>query len=106
MVRKAYSIKFSPKACEDLDAIYDYIADHLHNRDAAENLTAKIENGIMRLCEFPLSCNLVADELLKEKGYRRLIVESYIVFYIVDETEQGVVVMRVLYGRRKYHDIV
>lgn len=35
-----------------------------------------------------------------------LIVDNYIAFYIVDEEQRQVVVMRVLYGRRKYENIL
>jgi hypothetical protein len=31
----------------------------------------KIENGIMRLKEFPFSGSCVYDDLLKERGYRK-----------------------------------
>lgn len=37
----------------------------------------------MRLKEFPFSCNYVADEYLRNKGYRKLIVDNYIVFYLI-----------------------
>ncbi len=106
MVQKSYSVKITPKASDDLDGIYRYIANELVNEDAAENLMDKIESGVMRLREFPLSCSLVADEILRDKGYRRLIIDNYVVFYLVDEAEQRVVIMRVLYGRQKYQDIL
>ena len=66
----------------------------------------KIEKSMMRLGEFPLSCSLVEDNVLKSKGYRKLIVDNYIAFYIVDDKEERVVIMRVLYSRQKYQDIV
>lgn len=106
MVQSSYSVKITPKASEDLDGIYRYIANELVNEDAAENLMVKIENGVMRLSEFPLSCNLVADEILRDKGYRRLIIGNYVVFYLVDKARQRVVIMRVLYGRQEYQDIL
>lgn len=66
----------------------------------------KIEKNIMRLSEFPLSGSFVEDENLKNKGYRKLIVENYIFFYIVNEQQKEVVVMRVLYGRQKYDNFI
>ncbi len=106
MAENKYRIKITPKANDDLDEIYSYIAGELHNVTAAENLMDKIEENIMRLSEFPFSCSFVEDDILKSKGYRKLIIESYIAFYVVDETEKQVVVMRVLYGKQKYQDII
>ncbi|MDW7669905.1 MAG: type II toxin-antitoxin system RelE/ParE family toxin, partial [Bacillota bacterium] len=56
--------------------------------------------------EFPFSCNYVVDEYLKKKGYRKLIIDNYIAFYLVNEEERQVVVMRVLYGRQKYESLL
>ena len=66
----------------------------------------KIETSIMRLKDFPFSCNYVADEFLKNNRYRKLIIDNYIVFYLVNEEEQQVIVMRVLYGRQKYQELL
>ncbi len=95
-----YVIKFTPLAIEDLDQIFIYIAFELCNNTAAENLTLKIENRINRLKTFPYHCSQVTDEILKFKGYRKLIVDNYIVFYLVDEKSKEVVIMRILFGAR------
>ncbi|HET7579249.1 MAG TPA: type II toxin-antitoxin system RelE/ParE family toxin [Bacillales bacterium] len=105
MPENKYTVKIAPKAFEDLDEIYSYISDELYNEGAADSLLEKIETSIMRLKEFPFSCSFVTDEILKDKGYRKLIVENYIAFYLVREEKQ-VVVMRVLYGGQKYQDLI
>ncbi|MDW7674717.1 MAG: type II toxin-antitoxin system RelE/ParE family toxin [Bacillota bacterium] len=86
--------------------MYSYISQELFAVSTANNLLERLERSIMSLRDFPFSCNLVADELLKKKGYRKLIVDNYIIFYIVDEFDKRVVIMRVLYGRQKYQDIL
>jgi len=55
--------------------------------------------------EFPFSCSLVGDEFLKKKGYRKMIVENYIGFYIVEEAKE-IVIMRFLYGKQRFEDIL
>ena len=102
MEENKYRIKITPKANDDLDDIYDYISKELFNQVAAENLMDKIETSIMRLGDFPLSCSFVEDNVLKQKGYRKLIINNYIAFYVVDGTEKQVVIMRVLYGKQNY----
>lgn len=101
-----YTIKVTPKAFEDLDEIYGYIANDLYNEDAAGILMEKIETNIMRLKYYPFSCSYVSERLLKEKGYRKLIVDNYIVFHLVKEAENEVLIMRVLYAKQKYQDLI
>ncbi|MBP1970805.1 addiction module RelE/StbE family toxin [Virgibacillus natechei] len=106
MEENSYKIKITPKAYEDLDEIYGYIANDLYNEEAADNLMEKIESNVMRLNNFPFSCSFVRDEILKNKGYRKLVVENYTVFHLINEDAKHIVVMRVLYRRRKYQDLI
>jgi len=101
-----YKLKFTPIAYEDLDQIFDYIASELKADNAAHHLMNDIEEKITRLKTFPYSCELVKDEALKEKGYRKLIIDNYIAFYIVNEKEKLVIIMRIIYGARQYEKIL
>jgi len=106
MSNKKFTLKFTPKAYEDIEEIYNYISGKLFAEVAANNLLEKIEERVMRLEEFPFSCNYVSDEGLKSKGYRKLIVDNYLVFYIVDEKNEKVVIVRILFGAQNYNDIL
>ena len=106
MESRNYRITFTPVASEDLEAIYRYISKELHAEGAAVNFLEKIETSIMRLKAYPFSCNRVEDEFLRKKGYRKLIVENYVAFYLVDEEKQQVTIMRVLYSRQKYQQFL
>ena len=101
-----YTIKMTPKAAEDLDNIYQYISKELFATSSATNILERIEKGIMGLREFPFSCNYVADEYLRNKGYRKLLVGNYIVFYLIEEENDQVIIMRVLYGKQKYENLL
>ena len=106
MESRNYRIKFTPIASEDLEEIYRYISKELHAEGAAVNLLEKIEQSVMRLKDYPFSCNYVEDEFLKQKGYRKLIINNYIVFYLIDEEKEQVNIMRILYGRQKYQSLL
>ena len=106
MIEDKYEVKLTPIAYEDLDKIYDYISRELHNNDAAVSLMDKFEHDIMRLSIFPFSGGKVRDELLNQKNYRKLIVNNYIIFYIVNEIDKTVIIMRVLYGSRLHRDLI
>ena len=96
-----YSVVFTEPAEEDLDGIYGYISQHLHNTDAARTLMESFQQKILRLEDFPLSCPVITI-LLPQKEYRRLNVGNYLVFYRVDEAERCVYVVRILYASRNY----
>lgn len=101
-----YTIKMTPKVADDLDNIYRYISEELFATSEATNILERIEKEIMRLKEFPFSCNYVADEYLRNKGYRKLVVDNYIVFYLTQEEKKQVIIMRVLYGKQKYENLL
>lgn len=101
-----YHIKFTKVAEDDLDEIYRHILEESSAEEIARGLLEKIETSIMKLRLFPFSCNFVSDEFLKNKGYRKLIVGNYIAFYLIDDVNNNVVIMRIIYGSRKYQDII
>ena len=101
-----YCLRVAPKAAEDLDAIYGYIFNTLAAEKAANDLFAHIEKATMRLSVFPFSGSYVLEEPLRSKGYRKVIVDNYLIFYVVDEIGKQVVIMRVLFGASKYLDML
>lgn len=106
MLENSYDMKFTSKASEDLEEIYTYISEKLSADSAAVHLLEKIEVSIMRLIDYPYSCSCVLDESLKLKGYRKLIIDNYIVFYLVNETDKQVIIMRILYGAQNYQGLL
>jgi plasmid stabilization system protein ParE len=87
---------------EDLDGIFDYIANTLEAPVAANRLMMRIEKAIQGLKDAPRIGPKCRDETLNKKGYRKLIVDNYIAFYLLNDEERAIVVMRVIYGRRNY----
>lgn len=41
-----------------------------------------------------------------EKGYRKVTVKNYMIFYMVNENDKTVTVMRVIYGRRDHKNLI
>ena len=95
-----HKIQYSKESLHDLDEIWDYIASELQNPIAAERIVNSIMDAVDQLADFaevgaPLTS--VADI---ESDYRFLVTGTYLNFYRV--YENGVFVVRVLYGRRDY----
>ena len=83
MVKSKYTIHFTKVAMNDLDEIYKYITEELFAENAATDLLERIENNIRQLKEFPNSGSQLVDEQLKQ-----------------------VIIMRILYGKRKYQGLL
>lgn len=106
MEKNDYSLKITKQAYNDLDNIYSFIVSEFDDKVSAQNLLNKIENRILRLTKFPLLGSAVSDSVLKNKGYRKLIINKYIAFYLINEDKKEVVIMRFLSGRQKYQDFI
>lgn len=106
MEENNYSVHFTKLAMNDLDDIFCYISKDLFAENTATELLERIDSSIMQLREFPKLGNRLTDEYLRIKGYRRVIVDSYIIFYIVNDERKKVIIMRILYDKRKYEDLL
>ncbi len=95
-----YEIKITPAAQDDMKSIAAYI--RMDNPDSAINMVTKIKAAIGRLRDNPLIAAVPRDSGIARQGYRMLIVEPYLIFYIVLTEERVVVIHRVLHGKRDY----
>jgi addiction module RelE/StbE family toxin len=101
-----FQLKVTPAAEHDLDELYYYITNNLVAPQAADNLLDDIEKQILSLCDFPHRCEYSRNEILRDKGYRKLIIHNYVVLYLVDDTSKTVIVVRVFYGAMDYEKYV
>ncbi len=86
----AYRIRYLPKALQQLDSIFTYLADR--NPAAANRVSVAIRRSIERIADFPHSAR--ASEV---PGIRELAIVRYpyIVFYAVDDGSREVHILRV-----------
>ncbi|MDR3601502.1 MAG: type II toxin-antitoxin system RelE/ParE family toxin [Desulfosporosinus sp.] len=97
-----YSVHISELAESDLKEIGRYIVEELLEPTLALKLVDKIGDAALSLEEMPQRNALVADERLSTAGIRKLLVDNYIIYYIISEKEKTVMVIRILYGRRDW----
>ncbi len=93
-------IVLSESAYFDVDSLFSYIV--VDNREAAERLRRRIYEGIKGLAEFPELGAVVPPEDAPGAlpGYRRIVVNPYLVFYRV--MDEQIVIARVLHGRQNW----
>jgi plasmid stabilization system protein ParE len=97
-VSRRYRVEYLPVAERDLLDIVDYIA-----RDrpaAARAFLDRLERAVARLELFPRSARQPRDERLRRLGYRVLVVENFLVFYVI--SRRTVQIRRVIHGARRY----
>ncbi|MCL2010502.1 MAG: type II toxin-antitoxin system RelE/ParE family toxin [Synergistaceae bacterium] len=97
-----YKIEITARAKLDMREVHAYISSNLKEPNIAGRLLDKIETEILTLKSMPLRHAVERDEQLKLKNLRKLVVDSYLVFYTVNEKTETVFIVRVLYARRDW----
>ncbi len=101
-----YSLHITNKAEEDLIAAADYIEFTLLNPKAADDLLDKADKELGSLTEMPQTHRLVDDPFLKSLGIRFIMVNNYMAFFLIDEEEETVYIVRFLHEKRNWIQIL
>ena len=101
-----FKYKLTHKANKDLDDIVKYISVDLSNLKAASEFIGKLEKGIDDIRNFPQSCQLVENEFLLGMKIRKKLIGNYVMYYQVDEHDEIILILRVVYGRRNLDEIL
>lgn len=101
-----YHIDITELAEKDLFEIGMYISKELLEPEIAKKTVSKIADAIFTLEEMPLRNTVVSDERLASKDIRKIIVENYMIFYIVNYKSKKVTIVRILYAKRNWIDIL
>jgi plasmid stabilization system protein ParE len=91
-----YDVLISDKANEDMDDIYNYIAENLQEPVIAANQYNRIADAILTLEQMPDRIKLMNSAPERSKGLRPLYVDNYTVFFTI--TGRVVNIARVLYS--------
>ena len=87
---------------EDMTSIFLYIAQN--STQNANMILDKLEKALEQLSQFPLSGLECRDNILRAKGYRKVVVEKLLILHTV--TGDTVNVMRVVHGASKYEKLL
>ena len=97
-----FEIVVTSDADRDMDEIFSYVSEKLQVPNAASNLIEKIYTALNALTVMPGRFSLSRDAFLAKQGFHVLPVENYLVFYVIDNLNQRVIIHRVIYGKRNY----
>ena len=101
-----YKLEYLPLALHDMVDIVKYINSELKNSVAADNLANEFVKSADALIDFPYSNPVYHPIRPLKKEYRKLLVNNFIMFYYVDETEKVITIARVIYAKRDYGKIL
>ena len=96
-----YKIKILQIAQDDLKTIVAHI--RINDPDAAIRMYEMIKESIGKLANFPLMGPVPLDTKIAGQGYRMIVVDPYLVFYILVMDDNTVEVHRVLHGKQDFH---
>ncbi len=101
-----YRLVITVPAIEDMRQVAHYISHRLHNKIAAKNLMLDARKAIRSLSDIPKRHPLVNEMALAAQGLRLFTVRNYLLFYIVDDENSAVHIVRFLYGGRDWASIL
>ena len=101
-----YSISIGKLAERDMRETVSYIQEVLFQPESAKRIYRAIKEQINSLSTMPERYAVIAEEPYASMGLRKVKAENYLIFYIVNEKEKMVSVVRVLYDRREWHHFI
>ena len=101
-----YTILRTDLADEQLRDIIYYIAEDSGSVEIALRYLDKLESAINRLSDFPECGSYPKYSILKNQGYRVLIVEKHLVFYKLFKNNNAVTIYAIIDGRREYNKLL
>ncbi|HJV17701.1 MAG TPA: type II toxin-antitoxin system RelE/ParE family toxin [Bacillales bacterium] len=103
-MNKVFEIQYIPIAEEDLKKVFEYIlADDPH---MAVKILDQFDEVISHLANFPYMGTVPKDSNIARMNYRYLVIETYLVFYVVIEESSIVEIRRILGSRQKYDTLL
>ncbi len=103
---KAYNIVLTRKAKDDIKDIGDYIAYTLLEPETAYQFVKGLRSAIYTLKELPNRFALADDSVLASQGIHCMPYKNYYIFYIIEETMDTVIILRIGYNRRNWRKIL
>lgn len=101
-----YEVIMENSAERDLLEILTYISETLLEPAAAKRIYLSIKEQVQSLDHMPFRYSVIQEEPYCKLGVRRIPVENYTAFYVVDEAGQAVHIFRILYNRREWRNLI
>ncbi len=101
-----YKIEFLPLAKKDIDDIIYYISHNLKNITASKKLRDLFMQSLDNIIEFPYGSSIYQSVGTLKYEYRSYRVKNFLMFYIVNEKQKLITIVRVLYQKMDINNIL
>ena len=101
-----YRIRLTIAATQDMDSIFAYIAEESKSVSTAYSIIEKLRQAIFNLEDFPFIFSLIDEEPWKTRGFRKAIVDNYLIIYGVDDLSASVIIYKVVSSRRDIETVL
>jgi len=101
-----YRIEFLPIAKKDIDDIIYYISHNLKNITASKKLRDLFWNALTNILEFPYGSSVYHSIAVLKHEYRSYRVKNFLMFYMINEEEKVITIVRVLYQKMDINNIL
>lgn len=101
---KQYRVSITTQAQQQMTDIAHYIAVDLQNPDAALHMLDLFDQMMHSLSSFPQRIPLTEEPPWHSQGIRRAVIQSYLMYFWVDEASADVQIIAVIYGKRDQHE--
>ncbi|MFA5719756.1 MAG: type II toxin-antitoxin system RelE/ParE family toxin [Acholeplasmataceae bacterium] len=99
-------IVLSSDAYSDINQIVVFITLESKSKEIAISYLDKLETAILSLGMFPQRGSNPRYKILKNQGFKFLIVENHLVFYKINEEKKLVIVYRIVHQKNSYHNFL
>ncbi len=100
-----YEVVYSSKALEDLRNLYRYIALKLKVPGTAKRKNERLRKAVRSLEYLPARHAVYDAEPWKSMGMHKLSVDNHVIFYLIDEVNFVVSIIRIVYSGTNVDDL-
>ena len=97
-----YKVTLLDRAYQDLDSIYEYIANTLMEPDVALGIVDEIESSVLSLDIMPHRCPERKIGVYANQGYRQLFIGNYTAIFRIDEDRKLVIIVTIRYSSSQF----
>lgn len=101
-----YQVILSSDANNDINQIVVFIASESGSTKTALNYLDKLESVILSLNKYPERGSNPRYKILRNQGYKFIVVENHLVFYKIKEDIKTVIIYRVLHHKSPYKNFL
>lgn len=98
----SYELIIADMANYQLKVIIEYMCNKLYNEQAAKNFIDKLQEKYNKVSTNPYIYEASRDTRLEEKGYRKIVIDNYVIMYVVNEDKKEIYINGIFCVRQNY----